>query len=99
LYAKETTANLVVLSACETGIGTLLKGASPLSIARGFNYIGVDNLLFSLWKINDKSTANIMKRFYNSFKEKNSVSYANHQSKIGYLKDETIENSKKSPYY
>lgn len=99
LYTLNLKANLAVLSACETGVGSLQKGEGVMSIARGFQYAGINNVLFSLWKINDKSTSVLMKFFYAKLKEHNSVSYANQQSKILYLKSKKIENSKKSPYY
>ncbi|WP_435263951.1 CHAT domain-containing protein [Tenacibaculum sp. nBUS_03] len=91
--------DLVVLSACETGVGKVEKGEGVMSLARAFNYAGVDNLLFSLWKINDKSTSLIMANFYKSLKKEKNVNVANKQSKLEYLKSTNIANQKKSPYY
>lgn len=99
LYSLNLTSNLAVLSACETGVGTLQKGEGVMSIARGFKYAGVENVLFSLWKINDKSTSIIMDYFYSALKLSKSVGYANWQSKKAYLLNKKIINSKKSPYY
>lgn len=90
--------NLVVLSACETGIGKLRKGEGAMSISRGFQSAGANNVLFSLWNVNDLSTASIMSNIYNSI-EKNSVAKANKLSKVNYLNNDEISNSKKSPYY
>ncbi|MFL1012413.1 CHAT domain-containing protein [Flavisericum labens] len=99
LYSLDLNANLAVLSACDTGLGNFYKDEGPMSIARGFQYAGVQNLLFSLWQINDLSTSQIMKSFYKNFSENQSVFIANTQSKIDYLKNASISNAKKSPYY
>lgn len=99
LYTLDCNAGLVVLSACETGVGSLIKGEGAISIARGFNYIGAENLLFSLWEINDKSTSLIMNEFYNAYTKEIAFSNANQQAKIKYLANSEIENYNKSPYY
>lgn len=99
LYSLKLPANLAILSACETGIGRVLKGEGTMSVARGFRYAGVKNVLFTLWKINDKSTAILMKSFYENYSEYNSINTANQYAKTAYLNNNKIENSKKSPYY
>ena len=99
LYGLDLKFNLVVLSACETGIGKLYKGEGAMSMARGFQYAGVKNLLFSLWQINDLSTSQIMQSFYKSYNNNHSAFMANHYSKIKYLENKSITNAKKSPYY
>ncbi|GAA3601369.1 CHAT domain-containing protein [Flavivirga amylovorans] len=99
LYSLNLNATLVVLSACETGVGKLYKGEGAMSIARGFQYAGAQNVLFSLWQINDLSTSQIIRSFYKNYSSNRSAYISNHQSKLDYLKDETISNIKKSPYY
>ncbi|AUP78974.1 CHAT domain-containing protein [Flavivirga eckloniae] len=99
LYSLNLNANLVVLSACETGVGKRFKGEGAMSIARGFQYAGAQNVLFSLWQINDLSTSQIMQSFYKHYSDNLSANIANQQSKIDYLKDDSISNIKKSPYY
>jgi CHAT domain-containing protein len=99
LYPLNLKSDLVVLSACETGIGVLYKGAGAMSMARGFQYAGVKNLLFSLWQINDLSTAIIMEFFYKNYSGNHSAYLSNQQSKLDYLQNENISNIKKSPYY
>ena len=91
--------DLVVLSACETGLGKLYKAEGAMSIARGFQFAGAQNLLFSLWKVNDYTTSVFMKYFYENIKNKHSYFEANHQAKLDYLNDAAIPNAKKSPYY
>ena len=99
IYNLNIKPNLVVLSACETGIGKLHKGEGAISIARGFQYAGAQNILFSLWQINDLSTSKIMQSFYKHYRKTESAAYANSQSKIDYLSNTNINNSKQSPYY
>ncbi|WGD33517.1 CHAT domain-containing protein [Olleya sp. YS] len=99
LYSLNIQNNLVVLSACETGIGKLQKGEGSMNLARGFQFAGVENLLFSLWKINDLSTSQLMASFYKSYSKTQSAFVANHLSKVGYLNNSSISNIKKSPYY
>lgn len=99
LYNLHINPDLVVLSACETGIGKLYKAEGAMSIARGFQFAGAQNLLFSLWKVNDFTTSVFMSDFYKNVK--NDVSYfeANSNAKLEYLSDKSIPNAKKSPYY
>jgi CHAT domain-containing protein len=99
LYNLNINPDLVVLSACETGIGKLYKAEGAMSVARGFQFAGAQNLLFSLWKVNDYTTSLFMTNFYKNVK--NDVPYfeANANAKIAFLNDKSIPNAKKSPYY
>lgn len=99
LYHLNINPDLVVLSACETGLGKLYKSEGTMSIARGFQFAGAQNLLFSLWRVNDYSTSVFMGYFYTNVKRNHSYFESNHQAKLDYLKDEAISNAKKSPYY
>lgn len=77
LYAPETysiqlNADLLVLSSCESGMGKLARGEGLLSLTRGFLYSGCRNILYSLWKVPDRSTSELMVRFYSDLtSEKN----------------------------
>ena len=99
LYNLNINPDLVVLSACETGIGKLYKAEGAMSVARGFQFAGAQNLLFSLWKVNDYTTSVFMADFYKNIK--NDVPYfeANANAKLAFLNDKSIPNAKKSPYY
>jgi CHAT domain-containing protein len=99
LYSLHIQPNLVVLSACETGLGKLYKAEGAMSVARGFQFAGAQNLLFSLWKVNDYTTSVLMSDFYKNIKKGNSYIVSNHQSKIDFLNNNEIPNTKKSPYY
>jgi CHAT domain-containing protein len=99
LYNLNINPDLVVLSACETGIGKLYKSEGAMSVARGFQFAGAQNLLFSLWKVNDYTTSVFMDAFYKNIKNDESYFEANANAKLNFLKDESISNAKKSPYY
>lgn len=99
LYGLHLRTELLVLGACETGIGKLYKGEGPLSLANGFFHAGVRNIILSLWKVNDYSTAQLMAAFYQTYEEQPAAHLALHQAKLDYLTDEDIGADKKSPYY
>ncbi len=64
LYNCSLNADLVVLSACETGIGEELRGEGVISLARAFAFAGAKSIVSSLWSVNDKSTMQVMENFY-----------------------------------
>jgi CHAT domain-containing protein len=53
-----------VLSGCETALGKDLRGEGIIGLTRGFMYAGSPRVVASLWKIDDRATAELMKRFY-----------------------------------
>jgi CHAT domain-containing protein len=64
IYNLKLRANLVVLSACQTGLGKDIKGEGLVGFTRGFMYAGAPRVVASLWKVDDRATAELMKRFY-----------------------------------
>jgi CHAT domain-containing protein len=70
IFNLNLPADLVVVSACETGLGKEIKGEGLVGLTRGFMYAGSPRLLVSLWKVNDKATAEFMTRFYKLILEK-----------------------------
>ncbi|HEV2992718.1 MAG TPA: tetratricopeptide repeat protein, partial [Candidatus Angelobacter sp.] len=71
IYNMTLPVDLVVLSACETGLGKQIQGEGLLGITRGFMYAGASRVVASLWNVNDAATAQLMSKFYNGiFKEK-----------------------------
>lgn len=79
-------AELVVLSACETGFGKFEEGEGVISLARSFMYAGVPSLVVSMWEVNDQSTARIMMLFYNRLADGMDKAEALQAAKIEYLK-------------
>ncbi|GAA0872898.1 CHAT domain-containing protein [Gangjinia marincola] len=98
LYTYSLNADLVTLSACQTGVGKLKEGEGMLSIARGFNYAGASSLVTSLWKVNDKSTATLMNYFYTHLDEGENKAEAMRMAKLDYLNN-TDDELLKHPYY
>jgi CHAT domain-containing protein len=99
LYNLNINPDLVVLSACETGIGKLYKSEGAMSVARGFQFAGAQNLLFSLWKVNDYTTSVFMTDFYKNIQNNQTYPEANANAKLAFLNDKSIPNARKSPYY
>jgi CHAT domain-containing protein len=64
IYNLKLPVELVVLSACQTGLGKDVKGEGLIGLTRGFMYAGASGFVASLWKVDDDATAELMKHFY-----------------------------------
>lgn len=90
LLNMRISANLAVLSACNTGTGSVAEGEGIMALPRGFIYAGVPNVIASLWKVHDEKTKELMVAFYKHLLKGNSYAQALRLAKLdciakGYL--------------
>ncbi len=64
IFNLRLPADLVVLSACQTGLGKEIKGEGLVGLTRGFMYAGAERVAASLWRVDDQATAQLMGHFY-----------------------------------
>jgi CHAT domain-containing protein/Tfp pilus assembly protein PilF len=88
-------ADLVVLSACETGLGRLLRGEGIEGLNRAFFYAGASSVLFSLWAINDQASYQLLERFYVHLRSSNSIMGALRMAKLEMINSGVLDH----PYY
>lgn len=97
IYGLNLDAELVTLSACNTGTGKLQQGEGILSLARGFVYAGVPSVVMTLWEVQDESGSEIMNSYYTYLSEGDQKAVALQKAKLDFL---TSANMLKShPYY
>jgi len=96
IYSLKLSAELVVLSACDTALGKDVKGEGLIGMVRGFMYSGTPRVLASLWKVDDEATAELMKEFYKHLlQEGMTPAAALRQAQITQMQ----KKSRQSPYY
>jgi CHAT domain-containing protein/Tfp pilus assembly protein PilF len=71
IYNLKLPADLVVLSACQTGLGKEIRGEGIVGLTRGFMYAGVPRVIVSLWSVNDRATEELMAKFYEKLLKEN----------------------------
>ena len=105
LYAQEIadlnldSTQLVILSACETGTGKLVKGEGLMSLSRAFAYAGCPNIITSLWKAEDKTTSYITQQLHYYLDKKYTKDKALQLAKIDLLNNNDIDPRFKSPNF
>jgi CHAT domain-containing protein/Tfp pilus assembly protein PilF len=96
IFNLNLPAELVVLSACETGLGKDVKGEGLVGLTRGFMYAGSRRVVVSLWSVNDVATSEVMAKFYQKMLQEG-------QNPISALRAAQLEMWKsqnwQSPYY
>jgi len=97
LYNISLNAELVSLSACETGIGSLQRGEGLIGLTRAFSYAGANNLVATLWQAHDEKTKDLMVGFYRHLKRGKTKNEALQLAKLEYLQQQIGENL--HPYY
>lgn len=97
LFNMNLSAEMVVLSACETGIGEFRKGEGVMSLGRAFAYSGCPSVIMSHWSVDDESTAELMALFYQYINDGEDKASAMRRAKLDFL-DQAI-GPKKHPFY
>jgi len=98
IYNQKVFSSLVVLSACETGYGTIQKGEGVMSLSRAFSYAGASSTLMSLWEVPDQQTAKLMSYFYKHLEEGEATDVALKKAKLDFVNNSSTQYLK-HPYY
>ena len=86
LYLYDLQAELVILSACETALGTLYNSEGVISLARAFHYAGARSVLTTLWRINEGANCHLLEEFYAELDKGTDKKEALRAAKLAYLK-------------
>jgi CHAT domain-containing protein len=96
IYNLNLPVDLVVLSACNSGLGKEVRAEGLVGIVRGFMYAGAARVVASLWKVEDEATAELMKRFYqHMLQDKKPAAAALRQAQVEMWQQKQW----RSPYY
>ncbi|MEG4916436.1 CHAT domain-containing protein [Microcoleus sp. B7-D4] len=96
IFNLKLSANLVVLSACQSGMGQNVRGEGMVGLTRGFMYAGAQRVAVSLWSVDDEGTAVLMQKFYQKMlQQKLAPAAALRAAQIEMMQQEKW----KSPYY
>jgi CHAT domain-containing protein/Tfp pilus assembly protein PilF len=95
IYNLKLNADLVTLSACETGLGQFIRGEGIEGLSRAFFYAGSSSVLMSLWAVNDQATYLLMERFYRHLKRSESLMEALRNAKLEMIGSRALSH----PYY
>ena len=95
IYNLELNSDLVTLSACETGLGKLIRGEGIEGLNRAFFYAGTSSVLMSLWPVNDQATFQLMERFYTHLKNSNSIVDSIRNAKLEMIESDILSH----PFY
>jgi CHAT domain-containing protein len=73
IFNLNLNADLVTLSACQSGLGQFIRGEGIEGLSRAFFYAGSSSVLMSLWAVNDQATCQLMERFYRHLRRSESL--------------------------
>ncbi|MBX2962715.1 MAG: CHAT domain-containing protein [Cyclobacteriaceae bacterium] len=96
IYNLHLSADLVTLSACQTGLGKISKGEGVIGLSRALVYAGAKSIIVSFWSVADESTAALMTDFY---KRLASTASAEYSLKLRQAKLKMIQTQYAAPYY
>jgi len=88
IFNLDLNADLVVLSACQSGLGKLVRGEGMIGLTRAFMYAGASSVVVSLWNVRDSSTAEFMKSFYRHLRAGKGKAEALRQAKLDMIRSD-----------
>jgi CHAT domain-containing protein len=95
IFGLELSADLVVLSACQSGLGKEIRGEGLVGLTQAFFYAGAPSVMVSLWSVADRSTADLMVSFYGQLAAGSGKAEALRQAKLELRRNERFGH----PYY
>ena len=98
IYHLPIQAKLIVLSACQTGVGKLYDGEGMMSLARAFMYAGAQSLLTTLWEINDEQSAYLIRSYYANLKKGEPNDVALQKAKLNQINTYSSNPSNWAPF-
>jgi CHAT domain-containing protein len=87
LYLYDLETELVILSACETALGTLYNSEGVISLARAFHYAGARSVVNTLWRVNESANCDLLEGFYTFLNKGQDKRTALQQAKLSYLQN------------
>ncbi len=95
IFDLELNSDLVTLSACQTGLGQLIKGEGIVGLSRAFFHAGATSAIISLWAVHDQATSQFMERYYYHLRSSKSIMDALQQTKLEMIDSGVLSH----PYY
>jgi CHAT domain-containing protein len=95
IYNLKLNADLVTLSACQTGLGQHIRGEGIEGLNRAFFFAGSSSVLMSLWAVNDQATYQLMERFYTHLRSSKQIASSLRKAKLEMIASDTVSH----PYY
>jgi len=95
IYNLKLNADLVTLSACQTGLGQFIRGEGIEGLNRAFFFAGSSSVLMSLWAVNDQATYQLMERFYTHLRSSKQIASSLRKAKLEMIASDTVSH----PYY
>ena len=99
IFQLNLSSDLVILNACETGVGEIFRGEGTRSITAGFLSSGANNVITNLWQANHSSNLQLFEAFYDNLASETKPSSSLQQAKIKFITNENTNELTAHPYY